>query len=72
LSHVHEVTGHTFREIDEHMDMILVFQFEAIYWQQKIHEDEISAAIALSMFCGAKPQHRIVVGLADTGERELL
>jgi hypothetical protein len=49
-----------------------VFQFEAIYWQQKIHEDEISAAIALSMFCGAKPQHRIVVGLADTGERELL
>ncbi len=54
------------------MDVVLIHQYEALYWQERIHEDEISAATALYLFCGGKPQHRSVVSLAGDEEQELV
>lgn len=58
--------------IDEHMDVVLVHNYEAVWWQEQIHADEISAAIALHLFCGGKAQHRSVVSLAGDSEPELV
>lgn len=54
------------------MDVVLIHQYEAVYWQEQIHADEVSAAMALFMFCGGKPRHRSVVSLAGEPERELV
>ncbi len=54
------------------MDVVLVHQYEAIWYQQEIHSDEVSAAMALFLFCGGKPKHRSVVSLAGEEEQELV
>jgi hypothetical protein len=52
------------------MDVVLVAQYEAIYWQNAIHTDEVSAGYAVPRAFGAKIAHRSVVSLAaDEGEQ---
>ena len=54
------------------MDIVLVYQYEAIYWQREIHRDEMSAAMALARgFCGDKSPPREVVSIAGASETEL-
>lgn len=54
------------------MDVALVHQYEAIWWQEQIHQDEVSAAVALSLAFGGKPSHRSVVSLVADQEEELV
>lgn len=54
------------------MDVVLVHQYEAIYWQDQIHQDELSASMALYLFCGGKAQHRSVVSLVGDEGHELV
>ena len=54
------------------MDVVLVHQYEATWWQEQIHADEVSAAVALSLAFGGKPSHRSVVSLACDDEQQLV
>ena len=55
------------------MDVVLVHQYEAVWWQESIHSDEVSAANALHLaFCKTPPKHRSVVSLATPQEDELV
>lgn len=54
------------------MDVVLIHQYEAKWYQEQIHADEVSAAMALFMFCGGKPKHRSVVSLAWEERPELV
>lgn len=53
------------------MDTVLVNQYEAVWWQNHFHEEDISAAVALALFCGQKPVRRYLAGL-DSGQEEEL
>ena len=54
------------------MDVVLIHQYEAVYWQEQIHADEVSAAQALYLFCGGKAKHRSVVSLAGDEGQDLV
>ena len=58
--------------IDDHMDVVLVAQYHAIWHKNKIHEEELSAGYAVPRAFGAKIKSRDVVSLGQDGGQELV
>jgi hypothetical protein len=54
------------------MDVVLVLQYEAMWWQEQIHRDEVSAGFAVPRAFGAKIANRSVVPLVTEQEQELV